>query len=370
MPPEWAYAAALAGLPYMAWDRLAAMVADCGPRQAWERVRSGEVGPAWARAARSTSVEQVASDHVGAGVSALVRGEKGYPGPLAADPEAPPVLFSRGALETLERPRVGIVGTRRCSGYGTDVARHLGRQLAAAGVAVVSGLALGIDGAAHEGALAGGGAAPVGVVANGLDVAYPRRHARLIGRVAGSGVLLSEAPVGCRPEAWRFPARNRLIASLSQVLVVVESHRTGGSFHTVRAAAERGVVVMAVPGPIWSPSSAGTNQLLSEGCPPVCDADDVLVALSLDTAGHAPSPSLRLPPGEGRPVPTGEAAAVLDVLDWQPSSPDRLLARTGLPPARLAVLLAGLERDGWARPRGGWWERVPPPTAGNVRGAS
>jgi DNA processing protein len=268
-------------------------------------------------------------------------------------------------MEALDRPRVGIVGTRRCSGYGTDVARHLGRQLAAAGVAVVSGLALGIDGAAHEGALASGGAAPVGVVANGLDVAYPRRHARLIGRVAGSGALLSEAPVGCRPEAWRFPARNRLIAALSQVLVVVESHRAGGSFHTVRAAAQRGVVVMAVPGPIWSPSSAGTNQLLSEGCPPVCDAADVLVALALESAGHPPSPCLHAVHPDNRPVPTGEAATVLDALDWQPSSPDQVLARTGLSPGRVAVLLAGLERDGWARGRGGWWERVPPPpTAG------
>ncbi|HEX2064401.1 MAG TPA: DNA-processing protein DprA, partial [Acidimicrobiales bacterium] len=146
-PPEWAYAAALAGLPYMGWDRLAAIIADGGPRQAWERVRSGEAGPAWARAARCTSVEQVASEHLGAGVSVRVRGEEGYPSPLDADPEAPPVLFARGALEALERPRVGIVGTRRCSGYGTDVARHLGRQLAGAGVAVVSGLALGIDGA-------------------------------------------------------------------------------------------------------------------------------------------------------------------------------------------------------------------------------
>jgi DNA processing protein len=358
--PEWAYAAALAGLAFMGWDRLAELLGDEEPSTAWRRVGAGGAGAAWARQARSTSVEAVAEAHLRAGVAVHLLGRPGYPPALADDPEAPAVLFSDGVLEALERPRVGIVGTRRCTGYGRDVARQLGREMAAAGVGVVSGLALGIDGASHQGALAGTGAPPTGVVGSGLDVVYPRRHADLYRRVAGSGVLLSEAPVGARPEPWRFPARNRLIAGLAQVLVVVESHHAGGSLHTVRAAAERGVPVMAVPGPIRSPASAGTNQLISEGCAPVCGAADILVALALETPGSplprppAPAPDPRPPPAAG-----GAGAAVLEALGWQAVGVDELLARTELAPGPLAAALAHLERDGWARGGGGWWERVP-----------
>ena len=356
--PEWAYAAALAGLAYMSWDRLGALLADRAPGEAWEAVRTGAAGAAWAEAARAASVEAVAEVHRRAGVGVHLLGQPGYPSALAGDHQAPPVLFSLGSLEALDRPRVGIVGTRRASGYGRDVARELGRDLAGAGVAVVSGLAAGIDGASHEGALAGCTAPPVGVVGSGLDVVYPRRHSRLWDQVAVAGVLISEAPLGARPEAWRFPARNRVIAALSHVLVVVESHATGGSFHTVKAACERGVPVMAVPGPVRSPASAGANRLLAEGCAPACEAADVLAALSLETAGATPHP-------DRRPPPEGEAAAVLEALGWEGTSVDQLLARTGLAPARVAVALTHLEVDGWARPSagpaGGWWERAAPP---------
>jgi len=263
------------------------------------------------------------------------------------------VLFSIGCMEALDRPRVGMVGTRRSTGYGRDVARELGRDLAQAGVAVVSGLAAGIDGASHEGALAAAGGPPVAVVGSGLDVAYPRHHRALWRRVAEAGVVLSEAPLGARPEPWRFPARNRIIAALSQVLVVVESHAAGGSFHTVRAAAERGVPVMAVPGPVRSPASAGTNHLLSEGCAPACEAADVVVALSLETSG-APVRT------ERRPAPSPEDASVLEAVGWETTTTEQVLVRTGLTPSRLALALTHLEADGWVRNLGGWWERAAP----------
>ena len=246
-----------------------------------------------------------------------------------------------------------MVGTRRATGYGRDVARGLGRDLAGAGVAVVSGLATGIDGASHEGALAARGGPPVAVVGSGLDVAYPRHHRALWRRVAEGGLVLSEAPLGARPEPWRFPARNRVIAALSQVLVVVESHAAGGSFHTVRAAAERGVPVMAVPGPVRRPASAGTNRLLGEGCAPACEAADVLVALSLETAGSSPRP-------EGRPPPCPEDAAVLAAVGWEATSTEQVLVRSRLTPPRLALALTHLEADGWVRNLGGWWERASP----------
>ncbi len=358
--PEWAYAAALSGLPFMAWDRLTSLLARDKPSEAWARLCTGAAGDAWARAARSTSVDAVAEAHLAAGVAVHLPDGPGYPSALASDHEAPAVLFSSGSAVDLSRPRVGIVGTRRCTGYGRDVARQLGREMAAAGVAVVSGLALGIDGASHEGALAGGGAPPVGVVGSGLDVVYPRRHAQLFHRVATAGVVLSEAPVGARPEPWRFPARNRLIAALSQVLVVVESHHSGGSLHTVRAAAERGIAVMAVPGPIRSSASAGTNQLISEGCAPVCGAADVLVALALETAGTPPTRGFPVP-ADQRPPPEPAAAPVLEAVGWEAVSLDQLLARTGLSPGPLAGALAHLERDGWVKGTAGWWERCAPP---------
>ena len=352
-PPEWAYAAALAGLAYMTWDRLRALLGTAGPAEAWRRVCDGGAGPAWAQAASSTCVEAVALAHVQAGVRVSVLGDPGYPEVLASDPEAPPVLFSTGSLEALERPRVGIVGTRRTTGYGRDVARQLGQDLTHAGVAVVSGLAAGIDGASHEGAVAALGGPPVGVVGSGHDVAYPRHHRALWRQVSEAGVLLSEAPLGARPEPWRFPARNRIIAALSQVLVVVESHAAGGSFHTVRAAAERGVPVMAVPGPVRSPASAGTNRLLADGCAPACEAADVLAALSLETAGPPCRP-------DRRPAPSPVDVPVLEAVGWEATSTEQVLVRTGLTPSRLAVALTHLELDGWVRNLGGWWERAAP----------
>ncbi|MEO7836196.1 MAG: DNA-processing protein DprA [Acidimicrobiales bacterium] len=361
--PRWAYGAALAGLPFMGWDRLGALLAvgDGEPQRAWQRVRGGAAGAPWARAAAEVSVEAVAEAHTLGGVRVHLSDDAGYPAALVEDHEAPPVLFSVGSLAALGDgvPRAGIIGTRRCTGYGRDVARDLGKELSAAGVAVVSGLALGIDGAAHEGVLRAGpgGAPPIAVVGSGLDVVYPRRHASLWCQVTGSGVIISEAPLGSRPEPWRFPARNRIIAALCDVLVVVESHRAGGSLHTVRSADERGVTVMAVPGSVRSPASSGTNRLLSEGCPPACDVDDVLVALALETAGAAVGSRRRDP----RPMPTPADAAVLELLGWEAVNLEEVLARTGLAPGRLAAALTHLEQGGWARGTAGWWERVAAP---------
>jgi DNA processing protein len=302
-----------------------------------------------------------------AGVWTCGRGDEGYPARLADDPKPPAVLFGRGDLAALDGPQVAIVGSRRCTPYGRDVARQLGRELAAAGVGVVSGLALGIDGAAHEGALAAveggaGGAPPVGVVASGLDVVYPWRHRGLWEGVASAGVLLSEAPLGTPPERWRFPARNRIMAALADVVVVVESHLHGGSRHTVDAALARGRAVMAVPGSVRSPASAGTNALLAEGVAPARDTLDVLVALGL--AGHAPLPrrstSTALRAGtDRRPRPTGLEAGVLDALGWEPATVDQLVDRTGASPGAVAVAVARLDAAGWLHRDGPCWAQVP-----------
>jgi DNA processing protein len=217
-------------------------------------------------------------------------------------------------------------------------------------VAIVSGLALGIDGAAHRGVLDAGGR-PVGVVGCGLDVVYPTRHRDLWERVRDAGLLLSEAPLGVRPAAWRFPARNRIIAALAHLVVVVESHAAGGSMHTVREADDRSIQVMAVPGSVRSPAAAGTNRLLAEGSAPVRDATDILVALGLSAASRAATPDMREPPdAAGR--------SVLAAFDWEPATLEHLAMRTGLPLPDLALALESLLAKGWVESAGGWYERV------------
>ena len=361
--PQAAYAAALAALPGAGPRRLLRLIRSAPPSAVWARVCAGEaavepqLARSWASATAGLDVESLWQRYRRAGVAVHVLGDETYPAVLASDHQPPGVLFSQGSMASLDAPRVAIVGTRRCTRYGRDVARSLGRSLSDAGVVVVSGLAAGIDGAAHDGVLAAGngagGAPPVGVVGSGHDVIYPRSHKQLWRRVAEEGLLLSEAPLGAAPEPWRFPARNRIIAALADLLVVVESHRAGGSMHTVEAANDRGVTILAVPGPVVSPASAGANRLLAEGCAPVTDVDDVLAALDLDTAGRRPPP---VSPAE----PAGDDAAVLAALDWTPTDLDRVVARTGLRPQTVAVALAHLESAGWAASSGGWWERAVP----------
>lgn len=255
-----------------------------------------------------------------------------------------------------DKPTAALIGTRAPTRYGIGIAAQLGADLSAAGVSVVSGLALGIDGASHEGAC-GAGAPPIGVVAGGLDLAYPRRHARLWDRVAQQGVIVSESPAGARTEKWRFPVRNSLLAALSDVVVVVESRHGGGSRHTVSAALASGIDVGAVPGSIRSATSEGTNALLAEGAFVVTDVSDILMALSRSGANVAiPGDGKRKAVIEG-PVPDGERE-LYESLSPDPSSLDELARITGLNFAELCGGLERLAQAGLARDVGGWWERL------------
>ena len=373
--PAAAWVAALAGLSGMGPVRLRALLDRWHPEEAWRRVQEGRVhlDPQVAAAARRLDpatagrwrVESGLADvarrwaaHADAGVGVTIAGDADFPLALLEGPDAPAVLFHRGRLSVLERPRVAIVGTRRCTHAGRSTARELGRNLAAAGVCVVSGLALGIDGEAHLGALdptvsvPAQHAPPAAVVGTGLDVVYPRANAQLWARVASVGCVLSEYPLGTRPDTWRFPARNRVIAALADVVVVVESHARGGSMHTVDAAIERGTPVMAVPGPVRSPASVGTNGLLAAGCAPARDADDILVALGLDIA--ASSRSAARPAGPEDP----HAVAVLEAVGWQPATIEDVVARLERPLGEVALALSRLEYQGWLVRHGGWVERT------------
>jgi DNA processing protein len=336
------YAILLAGHPGVGPRKLAALLRDPGPEAGWAEVGGDPIA----------DPRRALELHEAAGIVTLLSRDPRYPDGLRADPEAPAVLFARGDLTSLGDVRVAIVGTRRCTGAGAGFARELGRELTDAGVAVVSGLALGIDGAAHRGVLEAGGH-PVGVVGSGLDVVYPSKHRDLWRLVGEAGVLLSEAPLGARPEAWRFPARNRIIAGLAHLVVVVESHAAGGSMLTVKEAADRDIPVMAVPGSVRSSSSEGTNRLIADGCAPVLDTTDVLVALGLTAAARSVAADPRTPPDARQKV-------VLDAFDWEPATLEHLATRTGMRLPELALTIELLLAERWVVADGGWYERVSP----------
>lgn len=359
------HVAALAGFELMTVSRLRVLLAHHEPIEAYA-VAGGAARPATAvarlltppvRAAwRASAARRVPSEWsdrcAAAGIRVVTMRDGEFPLPLRHDPQPPAALFVRGDLAALHARRAGIVGTRNATGVGREIAASLGRGLAEAGVSVVSGLAKGIDGAAHRGVLAVDGGPPVAVVGNGPEAPYPRQHAELWEDVCGRGVLLSEWPPGTVPEPFRFPMRNRIIAALSEVLVVVESRERGGSLITAQAALERSIDVMAVPGSVRNRAAAGTNQLVRDGATPVTCADDVLLALGLDTR-RASSAAY-----DPRPMPRGVEAAVLDRCQRDACTLDEVVVDLGLPIAEAAMALAHLERTGWVREAGGWFEPV------------
>ena len=368
--PSAAYVAALAGFRNMNVHRLAALLRHHTPEEAWlvalgELPCSGlisrvlahdDVRATWRRCALERPPAQVWQRCIDLGVQVLPYGHAGYPAGLLDDPLPPPVLFARGDLDLLSGRRVAIVGTRNATAAGREAARAVGHGLAAAGVHVVSGLARGIDGHAHRGAIgAEGRGRPIGIVASGLDVVYPREHADLWHAVGNCGLLLTEAPPGVPPEAHRFPLRNRIVAALSEVVVVVESRERGGSLITAAQAIERDVQVMAVPGPVGKRASAGTNALLCDGATPVTCADDVLTALSFQHSRSAVVAS------DLRARPAGADVAVYRVVHADPRTIDGVSLALGLSLVEAAMSLARLQSAGWVAQADGWFECVGSP---------
>lgn len=380
-----AAAVALASLPDMGPGRLSAIASVYGFDEGWQRVRRGvgldhpmvarslgakaaSVVGRWRHAANAIDPPSVLDAHRQADVQVHLLGDQTYPQVLAADLDPPAVLFTRGNLDAVDGCRVAIVGTRRCTQAGRLIARDMGNDLATAGVKVVSGLALGIDGAAHEGALrAARPGSVVGVVGTGLDTVYPKRHRALWEALVAEGVLITEVPLGGGPLPWRFPARNRIIAALADLVVVVESHATGGALHTADEAIRRDIPVLAVPGSVRSPAASGTNGLLYDGMGPARDAADVLAALGFS----APSPSQTSvpvplgvepaslsPPAAGAGAIHGPMAAVLEHLDSHAISIDELSSITGVGLAELALALVSLEDLGLVAMSGSWVTRV------------
>ena len=265
----------------------------------------------------------------------LRRNQPAYPPLLAAIHDPPAQLYVRGSTRGLPPgPTVAIVGARACSAYGAHVAKQLGCELAKAGVVVVSGLARGIDGEAHRGALTGGGPT-VAVLGGGLDRIYPSAHSKLARQITQQGALVSEYALGTVPAPWRFPARNRIMAGLSQAVVVVEAGAKSGALITADLALEEGREVLAVPGEITSSLSAGTNALLQQGAAPLTCPQDVLDLLGLDRPQAAEPPTLR--PLE---------AALLEALAAQPLGADELSRLLDRPIEAVAAALVELELEG------------------------
>jgi DNA processing protein len=370
--PAEAFAATLAGFDLMTVHRLGALLRHHDPESAHAIAAGNEPPPrgsliarvlddervrsAWRQSAVRDRPEQVWERCLDLGVSVTVVGTAPYPALLDHDPVPPPVLFHRGDQGLLRGRRVAVVGTRNATAAGRHLARIFGAGLAAEGVQVISGLARGVDGHAHTGVLqavdAGASGRPIAVVASGHDVVYPREHRGLWERVGEEGLLISEWPPGSVPAAYRFPQRNRIVAALSEIVVVVESRETGGSLITAQLAAERGIPVMAVPGSAISRAAIGVNALLRDGSAPAVDVADVMVALGLDHTRSEPGI------GEQRVRPRASDMAAYRVCSVKASTVGEVAEALGHSVLEAAMSLARLEQSGWLAQVDGWFEVV------------
>lgn len=279
------------------------------------------------------------------GARLLLAPDDGYPAQLRAVPSPPPFLLVRGTLRQEDALAVAIVGARRATPYGLEVAERLAAELAMRGVTIVSGFARGIDSAAHRGALAAGGRT-VAVLGSGVDVIYPPENRTLAARLLEQGALISQFPMGTAPLSRHFPLRNRTIAGLTLGTVVVEAAERSGALITAGWAGELGREGFAVPGPTTSAMSRGTNRLVQEGAKLVQGWEDVVAELPevwrrcLNDPGHRETPVL---------VPEGDEGRILTLISGEPVQIDELIERTGISSGRTAALLMTLELSGWVR---------------------
>jgi DNA processing protein len=310
---------------------------DARPRAAALEVARAEPGPA---AEASAILERCRV----AGVEPLAWGEERYPPRLRHLSDPPPILYVIGDAWRLHDHQVAVVGSRRATAYGRRSARALAGELARAGLTVLSGMALGIDGEAHAGALAAGGPSTA-VLGSGAERAQPRRHTRLHRELVRVGAVASEHPPGTPALGHHFPARNRLLAALASAVLVVEAAERSGALITVREAAALGRDVLAVPGPIDAGTSRGTNALIRDGATPVLDGTSLLATLgvTLGVAGPDVRPAAARPPVTLGP----DADALWAALESRPLGVDALARTAGLDAPRALAALARLELEGW-----------------------
>lgn len=347
-------AAILAALPRVTPVRLRALlVASGSPEQALAAVADGrvasdaipvDVAAGWRRALDATAGE--VREHLARRPTrVLVFDDPDWPLSLDA-PSMPAVLLVEGDdYSALHRPRIAVVGTRHPTPQGIADAREVATTLADAGATVVSGLAYGIDAAAHDAALVAGGTT-VGVTATGLDLPYPKPNAHLWSRVREHGLILGENPFGTRPEPRLFPIRNRIIAALSSSVVIIEAAVRGGALHTALAAKDMGKHLWAIPGSRRNPVAEGCNRLIADGAQPLLDPIDIAVAVARDPASLASDPTpVRGRARRGAPLSAG-ATAVHRACGGEPATLDQLVGITGLPVAAVVAAARELQRLG------------------------
>ena len=291
------------------------------------------------------SLEQVCERIRVQGIRVLTWDDEAYPRRLNEIANPPPVLYLRGDLTADDEWAVAIVGTRRITAYGRQIAERIAAHLAAAGVTVVSGLALGVDTVAHQAALDAGGRT-LAVLGSGVDRIYPARNRKLAERIIENGALLSDYPPGTPPEASNFPPRNRIISGLSLATVVVEAGEKSGALITADFAAEQGRDVFAVPGNVLAPQSRGTNRLIQNGAFPLLDPQEILDALDLTRVVEHRQARVVLPAD-------ATEASLFATLGHEPLHVDEIRARTGLPIEQVTAALALMELKGMVRQVGG-----------------
>lgn len=321
-----------------------------------ERLQAADPHLLEAASARAAEARRVRQKADAEGIGVLAWNDPRFPAALLTIGDAPPALWYTGSLDVLQRPAIAIVGSRSASAVALEIAARLGEDLAARGVAVVSGLARGVDSAAHRGALRSG--ATLAVLGSGPDIIYPHAHAALARDIARAGMVLSEFPPGTPPLAFHFPMRNRLISGLAHAVVVIEASEQSGSLITASCALEQGREVMVVPGNVLSGRNRGGHALIRDGAKIVERADDILDELGWQVA---------------RCVPIAEASSgsdgttcsdpVLDAMGaGEPCELDALITATGLDGARLLPRLLELELQGRVlRVDGGRFMRAPRP---------
>lgn len=330
------------GLPQHIFAASAAALSRSVPRAAAERLlaHDGEASVAAALAWSEAPGNRI-----------LTLADPEYPRSLLDTPDPPTLLYAKGRVDLLNRPALAVVGSRNATPQGAANAEAFARTLSQAGLTIVSGLALGIDAAAHRGGLAGG-SATVAVIGTGCDRIYPARNQALAQQIAGEGVIVSEFPLATPALRENFPRRNRIIAGLALGCLVVEAAERSGSLITARLAGEQGREVFAIPGSIHSPLSKGCHRLIRQGAKLVDDARDVLEELRLPPPATASAPARRL-------VQDAAAERLLQCLGHDPCDIDTLAARSGLTAESLYAILLQLELEGQvASLPGGRFQRV------------
>ncbi len=342
----------LCGHPQQIWslnsDQLDALALSPTARAALE---AGPTGALHARVERDwCEIERQ-------GIQLLPLTSDAYPPLLRETADPPPLLYVKGDIDSLQRPQLAMVGSRRCSRQGAENAFAFARRLGEAGLAVTSGGALGIDTESHRGALAAAGGCSLAVLGTGVDVVYPRRNAPLFRELETRGALVSEFPLGTRPHRALFPQRNRLISGLSLGVLVVEAALQSGSLITARFALEQNREVFALPGSIHDPGTEGCHQLIQQGAKLVMGAEDIMAEFGGWLSSPVPDNGSSYKVSAHFELEDGERA-LLDTMGHDPVDLDRLALRTGWSAATLQSLLTGLEIRGLVDNRAGRYQRV------------